>query len=964
MKKQLSIAAAIAALGLFASQSQAGVDPTGACYTVDSAGFSESCQADMTETECAALLNGVWDEGHMCNDVDGDGMIDPVITYDQIDPVQYGDCGEFTLSGATLFADFFSLRATTNDFVNVDHDLVPCDASEFKEFKDTNCDSFPDAVDQLAPDYFCGLNWHGCWLAQYRSVGSGNGFAEFVNYQLTGALPSDIPAEIGLLNRSQWAKDGFLTGISSCRADCFEPEVDSADMNGDFVTDGRDLQLWINACLTEDGMPAGTDIKGDINGDQIITIADDLEGFVGCVLSGGCTAEEPGTPVCYSAIDGANLDVPSRWFVTIDGAGSWNKKPTAPGYGNSLVVASDTGYSNQLKSLSAGGDSLNFNAIPDANTITDTVVASSAVAILANQGTGYENVTYTDLQYMFVTGRNSTGENIQACTRDSGSGTRNACNNSLGIDPSWGAGDNLAPLKRNGNGDRARDTNETNVGFNTYTANCGGSSIMENAVRHHRLGIGYTGLFGGSRAAADAVAGIYELLNVKKDIAGGTQFVRPSVETAINNDNVDTGYTIAGLQSVVTRGDPLQDDPGAVDYMDNRALAAYLNNITASVDQFVANSGASPEFNMPVEQLTTQFVLPQAVKAIPPLTDPTDYSQGNAIGYNAGVSAATISSQVTIVPDFGTVRPNGSVPVRNAIGTIDIGARGPFETAEPAAYSDGSTDGAYRAADGSLTLTAGTILGTRMHIQGDFNSNQMRDLGDIGPLIDAVADPAAFQMNDIAANGTEDSAGHINFIVPEILGDFDGNGDLDAEDVRYFADGLAMVSGKLDRKQGFTTVDTAFGGNYFNTTLAHGTYDAGDSRADVAGDVVYPGAYPHGADGRVDANDIDYICANLFATGSGGSAWGTDLSEHAGKDLSCDMNGDCIVNYEDICEVIAILETTPGDLNLDGIANDAATVNANMGMANPKWSDGDLNCDGQIDSTDVDIANSLVDPCM
>lgn len=960
MKKLLTITAAITSLALAASQSYAGVDPTGACYTVDTAGFTVSCQGDMTESECAALLNGVWDEGHMCNDVDGDGMIDPVITYDEIDPVQFGDCGEFTLSGATLFADFFKLRATSNDFVNVDNDTIPCDGSPFAGFADTNCDTFADGVDQLAPDYFCGSAWHGCWLAQYRSVGSGNGLAEFVNYQLTGALPTDVPAEIGLLNRAKWAENGFLTGLASCLGDCFAPESDTGDMNGDSFTDGRDINLWITAALTEDGVPAGMNIKGDVDGDELVTIDGDLEGFVACILNGGCHAEEPGTPVCYTAIDGANLDVPSRWFVTVSGTGLWNKKPTSEGYGNNPTGASDTGYSNRLKSLSAGGDSLNFKPIPDDHTITDSVFASSAVAILANQGTGYENVTYTDLQYMFVTGRNSTGENIQACTRDSGSGTRNACNNSLGIDPSWGMGDNLAPLKRNGNGDRARDTNETNVGYNTYTANCGGSSIMENAVRHHRLGVGYTGLFGGSRAAADAASGIYELLNVQKDIAGGTQYVRPSVEAAINNDNVDTGYTIAGLQSVITRGDPAQTDPMAPDYMSNRALAAYLNNITESVNQFVANSGASPEFNMPVEQLTTQFVLPQAVKALPPLTDPTDYSQGNFIGFNAGVSQATIDSQVTFVPAFGSVRPDGSVPVRNGIGTIDENARGPFEVAEPAAYSDGSIDGAYRAFDGSLTLTGGTRLGERMHIQGDFNVNGMRDLGDIAPLIAAVADPAGFQASDIANNAIPDIT-PINFIVPEILGDFDGNGDLDKEDVRYFADGLAMVNGKLDRKQGFMEVDVAFGGNYFNTSLAHGTYDNGDSRADVAGDDVYPGAYPHGADGQVSAADIDYICANMFATST---VWGVDLSDHAGKDLSCDVTGDCIVNYDDICEVIAILETTPGDINLDGIANDVATVNANIGMVDPRWSDGDVDCDGDIDADDVAIADGTINPCI
>jgi hypothetical protein len=909
------------------------------------------------EATCDGLLNGVWHAETPCNDVDNDGFVDPFITYNQIDPVAYGNCGEFTISGATLFADFFSLRATTNDFNNVDGDTVPCDGTEFRDFKDTDCDTFPDGVDQLAPDFFCGLNWHGCWLAQYRSVGSGNGFSEFIAFQTDGIIPSDIPSEAGIINRAAWALAGVNVGVSSCAADCFEPEANTGDVNFDGTTDGRDIEPWIVAAL---GGPLPADNRGDINGDGSITVMDDLAGFVSCILNGECQgASEPGTPYCYSSVDGANLDVPSRWAVTIDGAGAWNRKPTTSGYGNSLVTASDSTWDNQLESLSGDTLDLNFNLVPDENTVFDTVFAYSPVSPITNQGTGYENVTYTDIQYMLVTGRNSTGENIQSCTRDAGSGTRNAHNNSVGVDPSWGVGDNLAPLKRNGNGDRARQSNETNIGYNTYTANCGGSSIMENAVRHHRLGVGYTGLFGGSRSAADAAAGIYEILNVQKDIAGGVAFVRPSVDAVINTGDVDLGFSIGGLQTLVTRGDPTELNDQAATYMSNRALAAYVNNITDSIDQFVALSGNDDQFNMPVDQLTATFVLPQAVTAVPPLLDPVDYSQGNA-GFNQGVSDATIIAQATNVPAFGSVRPNGNVPVRNAIGTIDSVARGPVVTPEPAAYSDGSTDGRYRAFDGSLTLGGNTILGPRMHIQGDFNVNGARDLGDIAPLIAAVANPAQFQADDIANSGAGAGA-PIDFIVPEILGDFDGNGDLDAEDVRYFADGLTMVGGVLDRRAGFIEVDAQGGPNYFGTTLANGTYDNGDARADVAGDVVYPGAYPHGADGVVNAADIDYVCANLF---SADTAWGASLDVHVGKDLSCDMNGDRIVNYDDICEITAILETTPGDINLDGIANDGAAVSANMGMANPKWSDGDVDCDSDIDADDVAIADGTTSPCL
>ena len=82
--------------------------------------------------------------------------------------------------------------------------------------------------------------------------------------------------------------------------------------------------------------------------------------------------------------------------------------------------------------------------------------------------------------------------------------------------------------------------------------------------------------------------------------------------------------------------------------------------------------------------------------------------------------------------------------------------------------------------------------------------------------------------------------------VPEILGDFNGDGTFDSKDIRYFADGLAIATpgphaGQLDRKAGFIAVDTAASGNYFQTTLATpNAYAYGDSRGDVAGSAVGP----------------------------------------------------------------------------------------------------------------------------
>ena len=918
----------------------------GACYLVRNNGTTIECYDStnnvnfpafipavggmpVNETNCAATPNGVFDPGATCYD------FDDVVTYDEIDPVQFADCGEFMISGATLFRDFFLIPQVFNDFSNVDNDVIPCDGNDFATFIDTDCNGNPDSIDQLAPAYSFFQPWNGCWYAQYRSVGSGNGLAEFVNYQLTGTLPDDPPSELGVANGAIWANATGVVAPVGSSADCFLPNADTADLDLNGVVDGLDIDDIV-AKITGDQMPIGPTGIGDANGDGLVDLAD-IPTLVDCLLSAGdCAASESGTPVCYQTVDGANLDVPSPWFVTIPavnpGDAIWSQTPTADGYGDNPIGSSDTGYSNKLKSLSRGNETLNFGVGGvDQNTVFDTVLAYSPVVTITNQGTGIENLRFTEVQYILVTGRLPTGENIQACTRDSGSGTRNGHNNGYGVDPSWGAGDNLAPT-----GDRARNSAQTNVGPDTFTSNCGGSSIMENAVLNKRLAVGYTGLFGGSRAAADAAAGRYEVVNIMKDTAGGTVFVRPSVDAVLFNTDVDSSYQVGGLQSVVTRGDPTELDPMDPAFMENQAAAAFLRNINDSIANFVSPSGQSPDTFMPVQALVFDFVLPQGVSVIPPLTDPDDYSIPNA-NLVPAVQTAIQASQTTVVPAYGSVRPFGSVPTRNA---------------NAAGYTDGSTDGRYRNADGSLTLAAGTVLTSRMHIQGDFDVSGARDVDDIDELVAAVMDPAGFQAADVAANPG-------NFIIPEILGDFDGNGDLDAEDVRYFADGLAMNGGLLDRREGFTRVDMA-AANYFGTALATGTYDNGDSRGDVAGDQTWPGGPPNGADGMVDDADIDYVKANFTA------AWGSDLDANLGKDISCDMNGDLVVDIADVCEIVkGILDSQVGDVNLDGSVNgtDFAIINSNMGTGS-SYAEGDVDCDGDVDMDDLEIANGTqASPC-
>jgi len=778
-------------------------------------------------------------------------------------------------SGATLFVDFFGLDGGTNDAIDVDSDGV------------FGFDSNTFVVDQLAESFSFGspppASSH--WVFHYRSVGSVNGYREFVDSQLTvGAPPYTvnpaIPTEAGIINRDRYAASGVIL------------------FGG--ANDGT-------------GYPSNL-VARDQN-----------------------------------VVDFAFLDVPSQWGTRIEtGTGSWTSKPGQGGYGNNPLTSS-TGLDNRLVSIVRGGQSLNFNAtdgdpgtVPDANTLYDTSVAYVPVVPIANRGAGIETIKATDWQFGAVTGRSSTGENLQFTTRDTGSGTHNAWMNSLGIDPSHGVGENV--------GDKARTSSVGLLGEDHAVGNAGGSSIMEEIVRHSRLAVGYTGLFGGSRAAADATAGRYEMLNLINDHVGGTLPVRPTVDSVLDNTDPNTAYIIGGAGSFVTRGDPLAlahntaiyNNPGnANPQIANPQMALYLQNILGSIAQFdgaddVDNDGIldvvddningqpndNNQLNMPGDILALNFTLLAGLDALPALDNPTNYQANGAL--NQLLQDFIRDENVTVTPDFGSVSDAGLVPTRKDLS--DAGAYADGQVQNYAYYDDQNT---------LQTAVAGTELSQRNALQGDFNNDGKRDWNDLDEMVGALAAPLDFEKGVDHGGSDGDMVG--DYAIAHVIGDHDGDGDLTAEDVRYAADGLAMdpATGKLNRKEGFVRVDTADGGNLFGTTLKTGKpYAAGDSRGDIAGPgnlvgSVLAGSTPSGHDGAIDENDIDYVQSQRFG------AWADLLTNAAADiaalhrthivtgelmraDLSADMNGDLVVNDDDVTELVeVILATKRGDVDLD-----------------------------------------------
>jgi len=779
--------------------------------------------------------------------------------------------GQVNISGATLFRDFFTFPAATNDYIDVDGDG---NAGSLGTFPPQQL-----ALDFTAP----GFPGSSHFVFNYRGVGSGNGLAEMRNFQLArldGRLPADglpavgsFPAEGGIINRTQYV-----------------------DQTGNLVP----------------GI--------------------------------GNAANNGGSPIVQTSIDIGVMDVPTSWFVTNPTASTpaWNARPGDASYGTN-PLSTVAGKSNQLKSLTDNitATPLNTNtATPDAHTVYDTTLAWVPIGYIANPGTGLTDVRATELQHLYTTGRMPNGENLVSAVRDSGSGTRNAAMNSLGIDPSFGRGENIS-LKNS-------TINFDELGPVFAPDAKGGSSRMEGVVQNSRLAVGYTGLLGGSRAIADMNGGKYELLNVMKDIDGngdlvpdGTVFLRPSAAAIINNADANTGWQFGGAETFATVGDPnanrLPGDPNlnTNPAMDNASAAGYLNNITDSIAAFVALPADPNNLGSPGEALVNRFTLTAAIQAI--AGNGINFSGGNAV-FNPSVNSANLSAL------------SSSITV-NASGSVGAG-RAPTRTAG-LTYTDGNVADQYVDVDGA-GVGYGGILSSRNHLAGDFNNDGARSTADVAKMMD-WAHHRGLGAAPVANAQPETGTG----LVVEIIGDYDGDGNFNEKDIRYWADGLHMVGGSLDRKAGFTAIDVAYADNFFGTSIATGkSYLNGDSRGDIAGATVSMGAKPTGADSIINALDIDYIFAqfvNNAAITDGVANW-SNINEAIFFDLSADLTGDLIVDQNDVNDlVLNILGTDFGDVNLDGLVNatDEFVVNSNQGQFGLGWAGGDLNGDGATNALDL-----------
>jgi len=668
-------------------------------------------------------------------------------------------------------------------------------------------------------------------------------------------------------------------------------------------------------------------------------------------------------------IDIATMDVPTSQFVSmgLEEEAFPFKRPFEEGYGKSPVTPWDANSTNQLADL---GD-LNIDIEnPDDKTVFDFPVGWIPFCFLASRASSLENVTVQELQCLYLTGRSPCGINYNVATRHSGSGSRNAAMSSIGVDPSWGRGDNL--------GESGKGTEMEILGPNHQYNNIESSSTLRDCHRNNRFMISYQSLYG-SKGTPKINSGWYECLNISFDC--GKTFVRPEdlvdpdevpdeLENLIDKfgnqpnwqlnifwPNASNGWIIGGSETFATVGDPYATDlPAHLDAyeiathgfgMRNQDAAAFIINTIESIIA-VETLGPNPKSaGSPGQALAFKSILVAGIYGLPNPAHP---------------------SQFVLHPDLYNPALAG-LPISKA-GLDPYGCHGFGLLPDKDVDGDGDADGAD---EPYLDLNGNPIdwdpLDSRYALQGDINQDGLWNEDDLCLAVEVLEKGMTVGVDPL--------------ISYDILCDFDGNGWFDANDVRFMADGVILSSIEdkglivsdcgctqvVCRQKNFEKVDGCSAtGNFFGTVLANGSYNSGDSRADISilrdGKVYAQGGGAPIADGVIDQTDISYIQkvndgrllsdTYKYHVPKNGLCW-MDGVERVYADYSCDMNDDLIINDEDLRIVVEdILETELGDFDLNGVKDetDRQTILNNMNREGT-YVNGDLTGDGLVNEADL-----------
>ena len=831
--------------------------------------------------------------------------------------------GQVNISGATLFLGFMQAPNSCYDWINVDNDFTAhTPPVAMKGYYDGDGDGEPDSVDRLwgGPPYNAPTG--ASWSYNYRGTGSGNGLAELRDYHCDGV--------------NSWAYDPPDGGIRN-------------------------------------GVPYTAYWTGQ------------------------------------TSVDMAVMDVPIGHITqnTSPGTANWRRTPCEGGYGQNPIGGKCDGKSNTLKDL----ECLDPLHTPDneANWTYDHRLAWVPITFIHNAGVGPiaeltpagapcdccssrvgtgrfsslpdDKIKQSELIWAFTTGRMPTGENLNVATRDSGSGTRNGSMNSIGVDPSWGAGDNYGPKIESSSNDK--------LGPQHQWSNLGGSSRMEGVVQNNRLAIGYTGLVGGSRSAADQAAGKYEMFNLMMDLQGGDTYVRPDVQSVMNTGDVNEGWRVGGFETLTTVGNPLSgrvdynadgdyNDPGETfagesgPQMTNKAAEDWMRNLMQSIADFDPSNVAPEDYFSSAEYLYTNFFLPNALQYMPDNCDPQSW--GLNPNFNPAALTYTAStSTLTVNFPYVNPAPYGRVPTREPGGD--------YVTLDGTVLGEGSALTVL--AQGTPICGIGAQYAIANRIQLDFDMNGCRTPADIEGLAQAAAilnGDKAYGDAGITLNGK---------LSLDMMADVNMNGTFDADDVRQALKGFfvagRVLTGRCDNVDGEcrwvngVSIDPDYDGEYETVDAVQylcvkqnyiefdQAYEALTGKKNPLGVVVTSKmadasdpAYNYG-DARGDiAGEPDCDpAAEGFTTAGYGHRGGIPDGVVDHKDLNvlyqiiaeCDTDGDCKVDWFNIDEAILLDSNLDADLDNDADVDGCDLVTMMADIMELKL--GDINCDGVVNTQDL-----------
>lgn len=721
-------------------------------------------------------------------------------------------------------------------------------------------------------------------------------------------------------------------------------------------------------------------------------------------------------------------DVRFEQAFAVSGASTFTGSPTVAGYGLGRGNIGGTNFQALRNAAAIVGGT-------DASTtrLRNETIAVVPFNFVANPGTGLAEVSKDQAAWLQMVGRLQNGANFNSATREIGSGTRNQGALNLGVDPSWAAGerDRRATASYNtfdndGNpisvnvGDEAnpvlslagstvQDINENRIGPTVrFSDKISGSSGIRATVTVSRMSLGI--LSGGDSGAATSGSALdahktttafpMRALKIDWDNDGsltGTQAtaanvadgsyrmwsasqaitVAPYANPTANDVGANVYKPINGDLNDQTPGDPTSSAQAGIH-------RKFLNNITSPVATYDPNStiGAITPADF---ILTSGFIPAQIMGVTKPFDGTAQTNRTRSVSEQALYDAA----------------------IANVNGALNVATK----WADPATMNGGLAIDAvkyriFASANNSSSATANRTINVtaRTNLAGDFDGDNVRDLGDVSAMALAYASPATYlatptsgnpngwNYNGTAVNSTSTGTNASTADGLIVLSDFNSNGNvavdqnngsfstnsIERSDVRYFLYGATVDTsayntgvdpaknrrengvrfGALKKNQAIDTFNTSLNGfvGVVNNPNTGTFYTQGEvnslkfNKFDVNGDNVVT---------RTDAKIVDRNIGKNYTNLIDVLGSSDDLiaAEFQDNQSITHVLQSGTSDFKMIRDALGTSSLLDGDANFDGLVSVLDLINlANnwLGSAD-QWSDGDFDFNGFIDQHDLGL---------